>query len=69
MPTEQLKMHWLVQTAKPNVYPLVLDTVKKTIFPTLENDVTLRKKIEAMPNLGYGIEPHQVTALFWSSGL
>jgi len=69
-------LDWLVQTAKPNVHPLVLNTVKEnndleatlaklgTIFPTLENDVTLRKRIEAMQSLGYGIEPHQVTAFF-----
>jgi len=34
------------------------------IFPTLENDVTLKKQIEAMQSLGYGIEPHQVAPFF-----
>jgi len=79
---EQLKLGWLVRRAEPNVYPLVLNTVKEnndleatlaklgTIFPTLENDVTLMKRIEAMKSLGYRIEPHQVTAfLSWNSKL
>ena len=30
------------------------------IFPTLENDLTLRKKIEALPQLPYGPDPPQV---------
>jgi len=50
---EKLKFHWLVQRAEPNVYPLVLNTVKENndleatlaklgkILPTLENDVSL----------------------------
>jgi len=73
---EQLKLDWLVQSAEPNVYPLVLNTVKEckdlettmaklgTIFPTLENDVTLRKRIEALPTMSYAMEPHQVTTFF-----
>jgi len=73
--TERLKMGWLVQTAEPNGYPLVLNIVNEnsdleatlansgTIFLTLENDVTLRNRIESMQSLSH-IKPQP---LFWHS--
>jgi len=72
---EPLKFDWLVQKAEKSL-PLVLHTVKEnndlgatlanlgTIFLTPENDVTPRELIESMQSLGWGIEPHQVTAFF-----
>ena len=71
--SDQVKTDWLIQACDPQVYKIVVNTVKESqgdleasltklgeIFPTLENDLTLRKKIEALPPLPYGPEPPQV---------
>ena len=71
--SDQVKTDWLIQACEPQVYKIVVNTVKESqgdleasltklgeIFPTLENDLTLRKKIEALPPLPYGPEPPQV---------
>jgi len=72
---EQLKLDWLVQKAEKRLPPFPQHSRCKerlgshlgkvsTIFLTLENDVTPRELIESMQSLGWGIEPHQVTAFF-----
>ena len=71
--SDQVKTDWFIQACEPQVYKFVVNTVKESqgdlevsltklgeIFPTLENDLTLRKKIEALPPLPYGPEPHKL---------
>ena len=60
--SDQVKTEWLIQACEPQVYKIVVNAVKESqgdleesltklgeIFPTLENDLKLRKKIEALP--------------------
>jgi hypothetical protein len=74
--SDQVKSDWLAQAAEPQVYKITMKVLKDNendlerslralgeIFPTLENDLTIRKKIESLQPLGYAPEP-QVLAAF-----
>ena len=71
--SDQFKIDWLIQACEPQVYKIVVNTFKQSegdletslttlgdIFPTLEKDLKLRKKIEALLPLPCGPEPPQV---------
>ena len=71
--SDQVKTDWFIQACEPQVCKIVVNTVKESqgdleasltklgeIFPTLENDLTLRRKIKALPPLPRGPEPPQV---------
>ena len=71
--SEQTKTDWLVQASDPKIYKIVTATVKENqgdleatltklgeIFPTLENDLTVRRKIEALTSLSYAPDPAQL---------
>ena len=62
-----------MQASDPKIYKIVTATVKEKqgeleatltklgeIFPTLENDLTVRRKIESLTSLGYSQDPAQL---------
>ena len=74
--SDLVKTDWLAQACEPENYKITTNVIKETgsnleetlkrlgeIFPTLENVLTIRRKIESLPTLGYAPEP-QVLASF-----
>ena len=74
--SDLVKTDWLAQACEPGVYKITTNVIKETgsnleetlkrlgeIFPTLENDLTIRRKIESLPTLGYAPEPQVLASL------
>jgi hypothetical protein len=73
----QTKLDWLIEACQGKTKPIVKKLIKETnwdlevvlqgmskLFPKLENDLTLRNKLDKIPALQYNCEPHQVAQLF-----
>ena len=75
-PPPGVQLDWLLQAMESKVYPIVeklteqngtLEEVLKSmesLWPRLENDISIRGKIEKVPTLTYLPEPCQVAQLF-----
>ena len=74
---DKFKLDWLIEACSPKVRKLVeklvdespdelLDVLQKmeTLFPKLENDITLRSNLEKIPQLPQSPEPSSVAQLF-----
>ena len=68
--SDLVKTDCLAQACEPGVYKITTTVIKETgsnleetpktlgeIFPTLENDLTIRRNIESLPTLGYAPIP------------
>ena len=73
---DSIKIDWLIEFSSPKVRPIVkklardYDTLKEVLegmsklFPKMENDLTLRAKLDKIPPLQFSPEPAQVAKLF-----
>ena len=73
---QETKLDWLLEACtaktKPIVKKLIRDSIElgevltamSKLFPKLDNDLTLRAKLEKVPSLAHNCEPAQVAQLF-----